>query len=155
MQVYLFTFHAYASWMPDRKQGYVQPGKGILACDKQMAESYRQRQTQDAVTFDQNIQQCIIDAIHDNHKHSLYRLHAIASDPSHIHILISWQDQRPTAKLKITVKQALTRHLNQMFGKQQWFSRKGSQKRIRDKQHFDYLMNVYLPKHKGISWYGK
>lgn len=155
MPVYLFTFHAYASWMPDRKQGFVQHGKGILPSDPQMAQSYRDRQSQNKVTFNEFIQLNIIDAIQENHKHSHYRLHAIATDPSHVHILISWHDQRPTAKLRTAVKQAVTRHLNLSIQKQQWFSRKGSQKRIRDKQHFDYLMKVYLRRHKGLSWYEK
>ncbi len=141
--------------MPDRKQGYVQQGKGILKTDEQMAQSYRLRQTQDVVTFNQSVQQCMIDALQENLSHSHYRLHAIATDSSHIHILISWQDQRSTAMLKSTVKQALTRHLNQSVQKQQWFSRKGSQKRVKDKQHFEYLMNIYFPRHKGLSWYEK
>jgi hypothetical protein len=31
MPVYLFTYHAYRSWMPDRPEGFVQEGRGIEA----------------------------------------------------------------------------------------------------------------------------
>jgi hypothetical protein len=37
MPCYLFTWHAYATWLPDRKQGYVEKGRGILPPDKAAA----------------------------------------------------------------------------------------------------------------------
>ena len=34
----------------------------------------------------------------------------------------------------------------------QWFTRGSSLKRVRDRPHFDYLMNDYLPRYGGTAW---
>jgi hypothetical protein len=31
-------------------------------------------------------------------------------------------------------------------------SENGSRKHVKDREHFDYLVNVYLPKHTGWKW---
>jgi hypothetical protein len=41
MPCYLFTYHAYLSWMPDRPQGYVRRKKGIFPPDEEKAEAYK------------------------------------------------------------------------------------------------------------------
>jgi hypothetical protein len=51
MPCYLFTYHAFGSWMPDRRQGYVRRGKGIQPADPKMAERYRQNSRHDEVRF--------------------------------------------------------------------------------------------------------
>jgi hypothetical protein len=51
MPCYLFTYHAYGSWMPDRPQGYVRRGKGILPTDTRMAERYRKNTKYDKAPF--------------------------------------------------------------------------------------------------------
>ncbi len=63
MPYYLFTYHAFGSWMPDRKQGYVRRGQGILVPDHVMAERYRAAMTQGAVEFNSAIQLAIIDIL--------------------------------------------------------------------------------------------
>ena len=42
MPVYLFTYHAYQSWMPDRARGFVQKGRGIQPPNEALAAAYRQ-----------------------------------------------------------------------------------------------------------------
>ncbi len=37
MPCYLFTFHAFGTWMPDREEGFVQRKKGILPPDEELA----------------------------------------------------------------------------------------------------------------------
>ena len=32
-------------------------------------------------------------------------------------------------------------------------SKEASRKRVRDRKHFDYLMNEYVPKHSGAKWF--
>ena len=41
MPVYLFTYHAYQSWMPDRGRGFVQKGRGIQPTNALLAHAYR------------------------------------------------------------------------------------------------------------------
>jgi hypothetical protein len=33
-----------------------------------------------------------------------------------------------------------------------WFVRHGSRKRVRGKDHLEYLMSEYLPSHRGLKW---
>ena len=37
MPCYLFTFHAYGTWMPDREEGFVRREQGILPPDEELA----------------------------------------------------------------------------------------------------------------------
>ena len=51
MPCYLITYHAYGSWMPDQRRGYVKRHQGILSPDKEMAERYRENLKQAVVQF--------------------------------------------------------------------------------------------------------
>ncbi len=153
MPVYLFTFHAYGTWMPDKPKGYVQRGKGILPADPTMANSYKDRQRQEATTFNRSTQQTLINIVREACYHQSLRLHAITTDASHVHILISWPAGKPVVRIRQNLKQSLTRRLNEQIRKTQWFSRGGSQKRVKDRKHFDHLMKTYLPNHRGLGWY--
>jgi hypothetical protein len=52
MPCYLFTYHAYGSWMPDRVEGYVRRGQGILPRDTQMASLYYRNALHDMVQLE-------------------------------------------------------------------------------------------------------
>jgi len=69
--------------------------------------------------------------------------------------------------MRTAVKQSLTRTLNRTLGpraglpaamegreaeRRKWFSGGASRKRVRDRDHFDYLMTDYLPSHRGAFW---
>ena len=58
--VYLFTFHAYRSWLPDRPQGYVRRGKGIQGPDTKMAELYKRDAKHPAMRFDAQMQDILV-----------------------------------------------------------------------------------------------
>ena len=40
-----------------------------------------------------------------------------------------------------------------MFEKREWLVEGGSCKQVKDRKHFDYLRNIYLPKHYGWKWH--
>lgn len=62
MAVYLFTIHAYSSWMPDRRQGYTVKGLGIQPQDFEAAEEYRENAKHEPVIFKTDHQQTIVNA---------------------------------------------------------------------------------------------
>ena len=152
MPCYLFTYHAYLSWMPDRARGYVQRHKGILPPDPDQARQYRANTTQNAITFDHDIQSLILDETHTACDRQRLRLHAVALDPTHAHILVSWHDARVVKRVRSKLKESLTRRLNNERGKRTWFVANASQKRVKDHQHFDHLVLNYLPSHRGLCW---
>ena len=152
MPVYLFTYHTYGSWMPDRPQGYVRRGEGILPTDEAMAKAYRQDMPQDAVLLSEEQQRVAIEALLTTARHIDAALHAIASEPTHLHVLASWGDERPFDKVSDSLKRGTTITMKNVCGKQKWLSRGFSRRQVEDRDHFDHLVATYLPKHSGWNW---
>jgi len=154
MPCYLFTYHAYRSWMPDRPRGFVRRGKGILPPDKKLAYQYEKNATETPVQFQQEQQHALIRrALTACSDHLSARCHGISTDSTHIHILMSWKSQRSWKSMRSSIKSALSRQLNTQFGRRTWFAESASRKQVRDREHFDYLMLKYLPNHRGQQWY--
>lgn len=118
----------------------------------ELAEAYRNRMTQDAVTLTNRQQQWIADEPQTAAPHRDWRLHAAAIVPTHVHVLVTWRSDRPQAEVSAAIRQSLTRRLNREVGKRTWFGRSGSRKRITDRKHFDHLVGTYLPGHPGVFW---
>ena len=154
MPCYLFTFHAYGTWMPDRRQGFVRRGgQGVLPPDGVLAESYRERAAETQAIFDATVQRLLIEETCIACEKQRYRGHSIATDSTHLHALVSWLDQRPWLKIRTSLKSSLSRRLNrEVKRRHNWFVDSASRKRVKDQQHFDYLANVYLPSHRGWKW---
>ncbi len=151
MPVYLFTFHAYRSWMPDHPRGYVKL-KRVLDADHQAAARYEQRARQDRVMFDATTLDLAVKAARESCACQGCRLHAMATDSTHVHILVSWRGDQSWHTIRQKLKEAMTRRFNQSVGRRQWFSAKGSRRRVLDRSHFRHLVDVYLPKHRGPMW---
>jgi REP element-mobilizing transposase RayT len=152
MPVYLFTFHAYGTWMPDRMRGYVRRGKGILPRDDDMAGIYRAQAKELPASFDETIQRALIDeAIIAGEKQSV-RIHYVAAEVTHVHILVSWRSDKPWEKVRAGLRQSCTRRLNREFGRREWLVEGASRKRVKNRSHFDYLVKTYLPNHTGWKW---
>ncbi len=69
----------------------------------------------------------------------------------HIHVLASWSDERTFEQLRRGLRESITRRLN-AHHLCRWLVQRGSRKQLRDRPHFVYLMDVYLPKHNGWKW---
>ena len=76
---YLFTYHAYGSWMPDNPRGYVKCGQGILSPDKGMAQKYRANLAHDVVSFNEQVQRHLIQEALVACEHQQLRCHYIAT----------------------------------------------------------------------------
>ncbi|GEM_PF-516676 len=152
MPVYLLTVHAYRSWMPDRPEGYVRRGEGILPTDPELAEVYNAIANEPAIRFGDEQQQLLIDeSLTTSAKQSL-RCHFAATDPTHIHLLLSWKTAKTSAAVRKSIKTSLTLRLNLECEQRTWFSRSGSRKRVTDEDHFNNLVQSYLPSHRGWKW---
>lgn len=152
MPVYLLTYHAYGSWLPDRRQGYVKRSRGILAPDAHMHRLYAEAMKDTVVVFADQQQRHAIAEILESQTPQRFETYFIATDATHIHILLGWRDERAAANMKALVKGSLTRRLNRMLGRREWLSEGGSRKQVRSRGHFEHLMRTYLPKHAGWKW---
>ena len=153
MPCYLFTYHGHGTWMPDNPKGYVHRTRGLQPADAGMAERYRSQQREPAVYFDDDMQHVMVDTACDAGGHIDVVVHAVATEPTHAHVLVSWSHDRPWKSVRAAIRSALSRRLNETCSKRTWFSDSPSRKRVRDHGHFDYLMLEYLPKHSGVKWF--
>jgi REP element-mobilizing transposase RayT len=152
MPCYHFTFHGHGTWMPDEDDGYVVRGEGRLPQDVAVAAEYRRRLVEDEVEFDEARQRALIDEVHIASSKQTFRAHFVATEPTHIHLLVSWKGERPGEKLRASIRQSLSRRLGREFEKRTWLSEGGSQKPVLVQEHFDYLVGTYLPRHGGWKW---
>ena len=153
MAVYVLTFHAYRSWLPDRPQGYVRRGKGIQAPDKKMAELYKRDAKHPAMRFDAQMQEILVTTTRSICAKRAWRLHQGRTTTTHVHALVSWREFVEWKSVSNTLKRCLGAELRKSLDRRgPWFSRSSSRKRVRDERHFEYLMDEYLPKHGGACW---
>ena len=152
MPCYHFTFHAFGTWMPDKKKGYVKRKKGVLPHDVAMAQQYRANQKQSTVYFSKSHQKEITATLHVAGQHLDAVIHCIAIEPTHFHVIVSWSHEKTCDKMRRSIRSSLTRSLNAKFGKREWFVKSPSRKHVKDHDHFCYLIREYLPSHRGYFW---
>ncbi len=155
MPVYLFTYHAYRSWMPDRKAGFVQTGRGIQPPSAKLAEHYAELATHPPFEFAGDIQRKLIETALEVCERRDWRVHGAATESTHLHVIVSWRTRDLWKAVRGKIKNLLSLMLSRRSGQigRPWFSEEASRKRVRDRRHFDYLMNVYLPRHSGLKWF--
>lgn len=152
MPVYLFTYHAYGSWMPDHERGYTPRGDGVRPPNDAMAERYRANQRDPTVVFDEPIQRLLIDETQVAAKFQRLRVHFLATEPTHLHALVSWTDGRPWHTVRAQLRASLTRRMNRELRRRTWFGESASRRAVVDQEHFDHLVSSYLPDHGGWKW---
>jgi REP element-mobilizing transposase RayT len=155
MPVYLFTYHAYRSWMPDRPEGFVREGQGIQTPDPRLAKSYAEAAGHPPFRFAPDTQQLLIATAIEVCQRRKWRLHAVATEPTHLHLLLSWRGQARWQDVRGRIRNILSLELSKRQGikGRPWFSQGASRKRVRNREHFDYLVRRYLPTHSGIKWF--
>jgi hypothetical protein len=154
MPVYHFTLHAYRSWSPAHRRGYTQKQIGYLPPDRARARNYDELAKHPKVAFTPDLQGVLILGCADICKRRGWRLHAVGTDRSHIHCIISWrgflQWHLVVEKLKNLLSLFLGRATRQAG--RRWFVTRGSRRRILNPDHLEYLVSEYLPDHPGTFW---
>jgi hypothetical protein len=117
-----------------------------------MAANYRAKMAEDAVSFDAEVQRHLIEEAIVASGYQQFRCHFLATESTHLHALVSWKMARTWEVIRAKLRESLTRRLNREIERRDWFSKSPSRKRVRDRKHFDYLMQTYLPKHSGLKW---
>lgn len=158
MPVYVFTFHAYRSWMPDHPRGYVVRNKGVHAPDHAEAERYRSIATHDEFSIEDEFQLVIIDEAQRAVAFQQLHLHHVATETTHAHLLVSWRSKMKWRQVRASLKSSLTLAIRDRMRKQgrdasvPIFSHGSSRKRIRNWRHFRYWLDEYGPSHSGWKW---
>ena len=119
-----------------------------------MAERYRRQAKFETVEFDSTLQRVLIAGAFDVCERRDLKLHAAGTDPTHGHFLISVSGFFDFEATRDKLKNLLSLFLGRATSvtRRPWFAAGGSTKRVKDRGHFDYLVNRYLPDQRGISW---
>lgn len=153
MPCFLFTYHAYGTWLPDRSEGYVQRKQGLLPQDVGLGRVYRRAMTADTVTFDAERQLVAIEAVLNAAACVELTAHFIATETTHVHALVNWSsEQRTWLQNRSSVKKAITLALQRQIEHRRWLSDSASRKQVKDREHFEHLIHHYLPSHRGWKW---
>jgi hypothetical protein len=166
--VYLITIHAYRSWSEGNPRGYVQRGQGLQKTNERLARWRADNARQEPARFSGEVRNVISRVVDDIAVERKVRLHARAATGTHVHVLISFGIpactcgaskfcgkgcearrfvEAFTIRLKRKMGQAVAK-FNETSGRQ-WFSRGWDLTRIRDREHFDFMVGKYLPRHEG------
>jgi hypothetical protein len=147
MPCYMFTYHGKATWMPDHARGYVHRIDGLLPPDPNMAAYYRLNQKNPTVRFDESMQHVMVETARNTGEFIKAIVHGCAMENTHLHVVVSWEHDRDWKSMRASIRSAISRALSAKFCKREWFSDSPSRKRVRNHEHFDFLMLVYLPEH--------
>jgi hypothetical protein len=153
MPVYHLTIHAYRSWGADHHRGYVQRGRGIMPPEQSKADWHDANAVDDPFEFDKDIQKLLIGEVHAACRRYGWRLHGAGTDLTHLHTLVSWREFVRFETAVQRIKGALSHKLGQVVGPggRRWFSKGASERRVRDRKHFDHLIEEYFPGHP-LHW---
>ena len=148
MAVYHFTLHAYQSWMPDHPRGWVKRGEGVQKPDPELATEWRASAQAGRVYFTRDLQAVLVWGAYD----CCARLHAVGTDPGHVHLVVSWRHYAPYQRVMDKLKNVLSYLLGRATSRRgrRWFVRDGSHRRVTNRSHLDYLIREYLPDHRGV-----
>ena len=153
MPVYLLTHHAYASWMPDRPQGYVRRNKGILPSDNQMAGRYRRQAKHAEVVFDDDDGWLLIETADGLCRDNEWLLYEMVVVSSHTHILLGWKSEEEVRSVSNQLKRRCGSALSKQANRPgPWYSRGFSRKQVKHDSHFQHLLQNYLPSHGDIRY---
>ncbi len=155
MPCYLFTLHTYGSWLPDNRRGFVKKGEGVQLPNPALAASYRNAASDGPYELDDPTQRFVVEVVCDIGVRHGWRIHAIACEPTHVHILVSWGSDEAWSYVRGKFKNIISLELSKRHGREgrRWLSKGASRKRVKDRGHFDYLVKTYLPRHHGACWF--
>ena len=152
MPVYLSTYHAYGTWLPDKEKGYMRRKRGLLPKNSDRADLYRSQMPSDPAIFDDKTQKILIEAVRSTQEHLDITIRLIATDASHVHILLQWPDNKPWDKIRASIKVKLSKELKLIDANRKWLSQGASRKQVKEDEHLHHLENEYLPDHLGWKW---
>ncbi len=155
MPVYHFVFHAYGSWNADHPRGYVRRGEpGIFASNTALGRYRRVLTHHQPYEFTELLQADLLLAGKEICGLNNWRLHAIGTDASHLHAVVSWSTNWEVAKVVAILKRKMSLRLGDRDGQtgRPRFSRGYSATRVRSADHLRQLLDSYLVSHHALFW---
>jgi hypothetical protein len=126
-----------------------------MPTDEHIGQNFLDRAKHEPTIFDNTMQRKLIAHVLTIPDHIQLRVHAVSTEPSHVHVLVSWSIERSWLSMRMSVRTSITKWLKSLSFETNplLLSRGSSRKRVHHRSHFEYLMGRYLPKHSGVQWY--
>lgn len=160
MPVYMTTLHAYRSWAEDNPKGYHQRGdQGLKPPDDDRAHQRARIANDPPVRFNAEQQKTMNELLEEILQNRDIRLHAMSITATHLHFIASWfgrepmfdkiEESKQAEHLASKTKNILSTLLSKQYNKpgMRWFSRGAGSTLVTDREHLNYLIEQYLPKH--------
>ena len=166
MPVCLLTFHTYRSWPEDHRNGYVQRGRGLQAPDRERARWRAKHAGDEPFQFSTDDQLLVVEVVLEVAAERAVRLHALATTPTHAHVLMSFRSPACTCgasahcrrgcdsraaveQIAARLKRKCGQQLAKRYGTsgRPYLSRGWDLTPVRDRAHFERLVANYLPGH--------
>jgi hypothetical protein len=141
--------------MPDRDEGFVQVHRGWQPKNIKLAKAYTEAAAWPAASFNSEDQRFLIETVLDVCGRRSWRLHAAATEPTHLHAVVSWRDQTKRELVQGKIRNIVSTELSKRFGEKgrPWLATGSSRRRVKNDEHLSYLINEYLPGHSGWKWF--
>jgi hypothetical protein len=132
----------------------VKRDKGVLPPNQEEAAAWDRLSAHDAVLFTDVMQSILICGAKDICDRRTWTLEGAGTDPTHVHLAVSWDGFVPCDDVLGKLKNVLSYLLGKWSGKggKRWFGRYGDWKIVNDTEHLEYLLNTYFPDHRGLCW---
>ena len=171
MPVYLLTVHAYRSWSEGHSRGYVQHNDGLQPASSELACWREAQANHPPARFDRDAQRALIEVTLAIVQEKQLRAHASVATQTHVHVVVSFRSPNCTCgnpknhcnrgcaargfaeEVIVRMKRKMGQALAKMNGTsgRPYFSRGWDLTRVKDRQHFDFLIETYLPKHAEVE----
>lgn len=167
MPVYLATVHSYRSWREDHPKGFIQHDDSWQPANPRLAAWRDDHAKQLPNFFPRERFSMLLDVAAEIAHEQIVRLHACSVTTTHVHQLVSFHEPECICQGaehchgdcpgRERVELVLTRYKRiagcrlakaaDVRGRK-WFSHGWNISPVRAREHFEYLVTTYLPKHE-------
>ena len=151
--VYHVIVHGFFTWNADNPNGYYRTKRGRYAAAPQLAVHWSRRARFPAVCWTRDDQDMLSRTVLEISARREWIVYAIATQSTHLHIVIAWHTSHSPKEVQQTLKQIMSLELGRKYGRgRRWFSRNGVPQRVKNKTHLRHLLYDYLPNQAVIFW---
>ena len=146
----LITLHTYGSWMVDRVEGHHNRRvRGLQGRKPALGVHHRGLMKHPEAVCGAALQRMCLLELPRAAVHQRWRLHAAGTSPSHLHLLLGWDDERAPEALRRSVKRSLSLVAKAGGVVGPLFSRAGDCFTIFNPRKLLFHRLAYLPDHPG------
>ncbi len=153
MPVYHVIAHGFFTWNADNPEGYYRRNRGRYAPEVKLAKHWTRTARFPVVYWHREDQEILLHAVLESARRRNWEIYAVATQTTHLHIIVAWQTQDSPNKVQQTLKQIMSLQMGRTYGYgRRWLARNGQPQRVKNGAHLRHLLYGYLPSQAIIFW---